>query len=82
MNPAYNPTNITFLPDGGFNVGDGYGSNYLINYDKDGRIVKVFGGTGEKPASSHPARSVGGRPRSESPGARRLRPGQRPAAVV
>ena len=49
MNPAYNPTNITFLPDGGFNVGDGYGSNYLINYDKDGRIVKVFGGTGEKP---------------------------------
>jgi hypothetical protein len=44
--PAYNPTNINFLPDGGFTVGDGYGSNYLLNYDKDGKLVKVFGGTG------------------------------------
>ena len=25
----YNPTNICFLPDGGFNVGDGYGSNFM-----------------------------------------------------
>jgi hypothetical protein len=45
---AYNPTNICWLPDGGFNVGDGYGSNYMLNYDKDGKLVKVFGGTGEK----------------------------------
>jgi hypothetical protein len=44
--PAYNPTNICFLPDGGFNVGDGYGSHYMLNYDKDGKLVKVFGGTG------------------------------------
>ena len=44
--PAYNPTNICWLPDGGFNVGDGYGSNYLLNYDKDGKLVKVFGGGG------------------------------------
>jgi len=45
---AYNPTNICWLPDGGFNVGDGYGSNYMLNYDNDGKLVKVFGGTGEK----------------------------------
>jgi len=44
--PPYNPTNINFLPDGGFTVGDGYGSNYLLNYDKDARLVKVFSGTG------------------------------------
>lgn len=44
--PAYNPTNICWLPDGGFNVGDGYGSNYMLNYDKDGKLVRVFGGTG------------------------------------
>lgn len=43
---AYNPTNISWLPDGGFTVGDGYGSHYLLNYDKNGRLVKVFGGTG------------------------------------
>jgi hypothetical protein len=42
----YHPTNICWLPDGGFNVGDGYGSNYLFNYDKDGKLVTVFGGTG------------------------------------
>lgn len=44
----YNPTNICWLPDGGFNVGDGYGSNYMFNYDKDGKLVKVFGGPGHK----------------------------------
>jgi len=44
----YNPTNICWLPDGGFNVGDGYGSNFMFNYDKDGKLVKVFGGPGDK----------------------------------
>ena len=43
----YNPTNICWLPDGGFNVGDGYGSNYMLNYDKDAKLVKVFGGSGK-----------------------------------
>src|SRR5262245_44532769 len=43
---GYNPTNICWLPDGGFNVGDGYGSHYMFNYDKDGKLVKVFGGGG------------------------------------
>ena len=43
---AYNPTNICWLPDGGFNVGDGYGSSYMLNYDKDGKLVKVYGGAG------------------------------------
>lgn len=48
VTPAYNPTNICFLPDGGFNVGDGYGSHFMLNYDRDGNLVKVFGGTGDK----------------------------------
>ncbi len=43
---AYNPTNICWLPDGGFNVGDGYGSHYMMNYDKDGKLTRVFGGVG------------------------------------
>ncbi|HSQ54431.1 MAG TPA: peptidase [Gemmata sp.] len=42
----YNPTNISWLPDGGFTVGDGYGSNYMFNYDKDAKLVKVYGGGG------------------------------------
>jgi hypothetical protein len=48
--PPYNPTNICWAPDGGFFVGDGYGSNYMLKYDKDAKLVKVFGGTGLGPA--------------------------------
>ncbi|MBA4063561.1 MAG: peptidase [Isosphaera sp.] len=44
--PPYNPTNVSWLPDGGFTVGDGYGSHYLLNYDKDGKLTGVFGGAG------------------------------------
>jgi len=43
----YSPTNIAFAPDGGFFVADGYGSNYIHRYDKDGKWVKTFGGTGD-----------------------------------
>jgi len=43
----YNPTNVSFLPDGGFTVGDGYGSNYVMIYDKDAKLTGVFGGSGK-----------------------------------
>ena len=43
----YNPTNICFTPDGGFVVGDGYGSSYMLNYDKDGNLKIVYGGPGK-----------------------------------
>ena len=45
----YSPTNIAFAPDGGFYVADGYGSNFIHQYDKDTRYVRSFGGTGEEP---------------------------------
>ena len=44
---AYNPTNVAFTPDGGFIVGDGYGSNYLMIYDKDAKLTSTFGGSGK-----------------------------------
>ncbi|MFM7129655.1 MAG: peptidase [bacterium] len=40
------PTNIAFAPDGSFYLADGYGSNYIHHYDKDGIWKKTFGGTG------------------------------------
>ena len=46
ITPNYNPTNISWLPDGGFTVGDGYGSSYMLNFDKDAKLVKVYGGGG------------------------------------
>ena len=45
----FSPTNIAFAPDGGFYVGDGYGSHYIIRYDRDAQPVGYFGGPGTGP---------------------------------
>jgi hypothetical protein len=45
----YSPTNVAFAPDGGFYIADGYGSNYIHQYDKDAKYVRSFGGTGDAP---------------------------------
>jgi hypothetical protein len=50
-NPAnkFSPTNVAFNPDGGFYVADGYGANYVHQYDKDARYVRTWGGFGDAP---------------------------------
>ena len=40
------PTNIAFLPDGGFFVIDGYGGYRVHRYDKDANWVSMFGAVG------------------------------------
>jgi hypothetical protein len=45
----YSPTNLAFAPDGGFYVGDGYGSHYIHQYDKDAKWVRTWGGEGDEP---------------------------------
>ncbi len=45
----FRPTNISFHPDGGFYVGDGYGSSYLHEYDKNANWVRTWGGKGSEP---------------------------------
>jgi len=45
----YVPTNIAFAPDGGFYVGDGYGSSYIHQYDKDAKWIRTWGGAGKEP---------------------------------
>jgi hypothetical protein len=45
----YKPTNVAFAPDGGFFVGDGYGSSYIHQYDKDAKWVRTWGGKGSEP---------------------------------
>ena len=42
----FNPTNVAFAPDGGFFVGDGYGSSYIHRYDKDAKWINSWGGFG------------------------------------
>ena len=45
---GYRPTNTSFRPDGGYYLGDGYGSNYIFEYDKDDKFVRVLGGKGQE----------------------------------
>jgi len=40
----YSPTNVAFGADGGFYIGDGYGSNYIHQYDKEAKWVRTWGG--------------------------------------
>jgi len=42
----YRPTNVAFAPDGGFYVGDGYGSHFIHQYDQDAKWVRTWGGHG------------------------------------
>ncbi len=44
----YIPTNLAFSPDGGFYVADGYGSNWIHQYDSKANYVKTFGGSGKE----------------------------------
>jgi hypothetical protein len=46
---GFRPTNVAFAPGGGFYVGDGYGSHYVHQYDKDARWVRTWGGPGTAP---------------------------------
>ncbi len=48
-NNKYSPTNVAFAADGGFYIGDGYGSNYIHQYDKDANWVRTWGGFGDAP---------------------------------
>jgi hypothetical protein len=49
VRPRYSPTNIAFAPDGGFYIGDGYGSHYIHQYDKNAKWVRTWGGAGTEP---------------------------------
>ena len=41
------PTETTVDKNGDFFIADGYGSQYVIHYDKDGKIKNYFGGRGD-----------------------------------
>lgn len=44
---GFRPTNISFRPDGGYYLGDGYGSAYLYHYDANDSFVRAIGGFGQ-----------------------------------
>ena len=40
----YRPTEAAVTPNGDIYVADGYGSNYILHYDRLGRFIRKFGG--------------------------------------
>ena len=45
---TFNPCAVTVGEDGSIYVADGYGSNYILKFDKDRKFVKKFGGPGKE----------------------------------
>jgi DNA-binding beta-propeller fold protein YncE len=45
---GFNPCAVTVAPDGSIFVADGYGSNFVLKFDKDRKFVKAFGGPGKE----------------------------------
>lgn len=45
----FRPTNVAFAPDGGFYVGDGYGSHFIHHYDANAKWLHSWGGEGTEP---------------------------------
>jgi hypothetical protein len=45
----YNPTNIAIAPNGDVYVGDGYGSYYVNQYNRNAEYIRTFGGRGSEP---------------------------------
>ena len=44
----YSPTNLAIAPNSDIYVGDGYGSSYINQYDRNGRFLRTFGGKGSE----------------------------------
>lgn len=47
--PKYSPTNVAVAPNGDIYIADGYGSNWIHQYDAKGGYIRTFGGTGKEP---------------------------------
>src|SRR5947199_3164009 len=56
---GFNPCAVTIAPDGSIFVADGYGSNYVLKFDKDRKFMKAFGGPGEEEGKFKTCHGIG-----------------------
>ncbi|NMH89268.1 NHL repeat-containing protein [Flavivirga algicola] len=54
----YRPTETTVAPNGDIYVSDGYGSDWILQYNKDGEFIRKFGGKGHKDEQLNNAHGV------------------------
>ena len=48
------PTDIAWLPDGTFFISDGYTNTRVLKFDKDGKLLKIWGEKGTPPNETRP----------------------------
>jgi DNA-binding beta-propeller fold protein YncE len=56
---AFKPCAVTVAPDGSIFVADGYGSNFVLKFDKDRKFVKAFGGPGKEEGKFQTCHGIG-----------------------
>ena len=56
---GFNPCAVTVGPDGSIFVADGYGSNYVLKFDKDRKFLKAFGGPGKEEGKFQTCHGIG-----------------------
>lgn len=64
---GFKPCAVTVGPDGSIFVADGYGSNYVLKFDKNRKFVKAFGGPGEAEGKFKTCHGIGLDSRHEKP---------------
>jgi DNA-binding beta-propeller fold protein YncE len=64
---GFKPCAVTVAPDDSIWVADGYGSNYLLKFDKSRKFVKAFGGRGEQEGKFNTCHGIAFDPRHDKP---------------
>ncbi|MDB6133967.1 MAG: hypothetical protein JWM59_2210 [Verrucomicrobiales bacterium] len=64
---GFNPCAVTVGPDGAIFIADGYGSNYVLKFDKDRKFVKAFGGPGKEEGKFNTCHGIALDTRQEKP---------------
>jgi streptogramin lyase len=54
----YQPTDVTWGPDGSIYVSDGYGNSRIAKFDKNGNLVKHWGERGTRPGEFNTPHSI------------------------
>lgn len=56
---GFRPCAVTVAPDGSIFIADGYGSNFVLKFDKNRKFVKAFGGPGKEEGKFQTCHGIG-----------------------